>query len=49
MIVDKKGNLFEDRRKNAKDRRKEKETSFDGQKDRRKTDRRKENNKIKKK
>ena len=49
MIVDKKGNLFEDRRKNTKDRRKEDGATTEGTKNRRKTDRRKENNKIKKK
>lgn len=41
MIVDKKGNLFEDRRKN--DRRK---VDFDKTGGRRKNDRRKEDNKI---
>ena len=44
MIVDKKGNLFEDRRKNNEDRRKVKIDKTGG---RRKEDRRKEGNKIK--
>ena len=43
MIVDKKGNLFEDRRKNKTDRRK---VEIDKTGGRRKTDRRKEENKI---
>ena len=44
MIVDKKGNLFEDRRKNKEDRRK---VEIDKTGGRRKVDRRKEDNKIK--
>lgn len=44
MIVDKKGNLFEDRRKNKEDRRK---VEIDKTGGRRKEDRRKEENKIK--
>ena len=48
MIVDKEGNLFENRRKN-KDRRKvDSNVETDGKKNRRKEDRRKENNKIRK-
>ena len=43
MIVDKKGNLFEDRRKNKEDRRK---VEIDKTGGRRKEDRRKEENKI---
>ena len=46
MIVDKKGNLFEDRRKNKNDRRKAEGIEGTVKKDRRKEDRRKENNKI---
>ena len=49
MIVDKNGNLFEDRRKNTRDRRKNEGTSVAVTKNRRKTDSRKENNKIKNK
>ena len=44
MIVDKKGNLFEDRRKNKDERRK---VEIDKTGGRRKEDRRKEDNKIK--
>ena len=44
MIVDKKGRLFENRRKSDSDRRKK---QVEVEKDRRKSDRRKENNKIK--
>ena len=44
MIVDKKGKLFEDRRKNKEDRRK---VEIDKTGGRRKEDRRKEENKIK--
>lgn len=48
MIVDKEGNLFENRRK-SKDRRKnDSNVETDGNKNRRKEDRRKENNKIRK-
>ncbi len=43
MIVDSKGRMFEDRRKNKNDRRKADEAT---KKDKRKEDRRKENNKI---
>ena len=43
MIVDKKGNLFEDRRKNRTDRRK---VEIDKTGGRRKDERRKENNKT---
>ena len=46
MIVDKKGRMFENRRKNENDRRKE---QVEVKKDRRKTTRRVENNKIKRK
>ena len=44
MIVDKKGKIFEDRRKNKDDRRK---NTVDSKGGRRKTTRRLENNKIK--
>ncbi len=46
MIVDKKGNLFEDRRKRTNDRRKDDSSGKLNSKDRRKEDRRKEDNKI---
>ena len=46
MIVDKKGNLFEDRRNGTEDRRKANMGRKNGKKDRRKDARRKENNKI---
>lgn len=46
MIVDKKGRMFENRRKNENDRRKE---QVEVKKDRRKNARRVENNKIKRK
>ena len=51
MIVDKKGNLFEDRRKNKEDRRKSESNKSTNKvkNDRRKADRRKEDNKIKRK
>lgn len=45
MIVDNKGNLFEDRRKNKEDRRK---NTIDSKGGRRVEDRRKASNKIKK-
>ena len=47
MIVDKKGNLFEDRRKGATDRRTDDVKLEKGKKNKRKKDRRQENNKIK--
>lgn len=46
MIVDKKGRMFENRRKSDNDRRKE---QVEVKKDRRKSTRRVENNKIKRK
>ena len=48
MIVDKEGNLFEDRRRKDRIKVEDSKTGKE-QKNRRKTDRRKENNKIRKK